>query len=90
MGTLATDDRDKELKTIWEFMVLPEYRMGDCHEDVMGPTWSLQMLFPLFFMSTLDHSSLVKSTYEENLCVVALTSSERGTQFHPLASYFLV
>ena len=23
--TLATDDRDKELKTIWEFMVLREY-----------------------------------------------------------------
>ena len=26
-----------------------------------------------------DHSSLVKSMYEEHLCVVALTSSERGT-----------
>ena len=34
-------------------------------------------------------SSLVKSTYEEHLCVVALTGSERGTQFHALASYFL-
>ena len=34
--------------------------------------------------------SLDKSTYEEHLCVVVLTSSERGIQFHPLASYFLV
>ena len=45
METLATDDRDnKELKTIWQFMVLREYRMGnwrDCDEDDMRPTWSL-------------------------------------------------
>ena len=41
MGTLATDDRDKHLKTIWEFMVLREYRMGNCHENVMRSTWSL-------------------------------------------------
>ena len=35
MGTLAaTDDRDKELKTIWESMVLREYHMGDCHVEV--------------------------------------------------------
>ena len=40
MGTLATDDRDKDLKAIWEFVVLREYRMGDCHEVVMRPTWS--------------------------------------------------
>ena len=30
------------------------------------------------------------SMYEEHLCVLALTSIERGTQFFPLASYFLV
>ena len=60
MWTLAIDDRDKELKTLWEFMVLWEYRRGDYHE-----VWS-----------TRDHSSLVKSTYEEHICVVALT---RGT-----------
>ena len=46
-----------------------------------------QMFFLLFFWSTRDHSSLVRSTYEEHLDdVVALTSSERGTQFHPLFS----
>ena len=28
--------------------------------------------------------------YEEHVCVVALTSIERGTQLFPLASYFLV
>ena len=27
--------------------------------------------------------------YEEHLCVVALTSIERGNQFFPLVSYFL-
>ena len=49
------------------------------------------MLFPLFFWSARDHSSLFKSMYEEHLCVVrTLTRSERGTQFFPLASYFLV
>ena len=28
--------------------------------------------------------------YEEHLCFVPLTSIEQGTQFFPLASYFLV
>ena len=28
--------------------------------------------------------------YEEHLCVLALTGSERVAQTHPLASYFLV
>ena len=66
--------------------------MGDCHEEVVRPTshFDRQMLFPLFFWSTRDHSSLFKSMYQEHLCVVALTSIERGTQLFPLASYFLV
>ena len=38
MGTLATDDRDKELMTIWEFMILREHCQVDRHEDVMRPT----------------------------------------------------
>ena len=29
---------ETELKTIWESMVLREYRMGDCHEEVVRPT----------------------------------------------------
>ena len=47
-------------------------------------------IFALFFWSTRDHSSLVKSTYEEHMFVVAMTSSERGIHFHLLAFYFLV
>ena len=31
MGTLATDDRDKELTTIWEFMILREFCMWVGH-----------------------------------------------------------
>ena len=34
--------------------------------------------------------TIAKSMHEEHLCVVALTSMERGTQFFPLASYLLV
>ena len=81
-------DSYEELKTFWESMVLREYRMGDCREEVVRPTSHLdrQMLFPLFFWSTRDHSSLFKSMDEEHRCVVAPTSIERGTHFFPLAS----
>ena len=54
-----------------------------------GSTNTLNMRI-LFFWPTRDHSYLARSTYEEHLCVVALTGSERGTQIHHLASYFLV
>ena len=37
-----------------------------------------------------QRGTIAKSMYEEHLCVVALTSFERVTQFFPLASYFLV
>ena len=38
-----------------------------------------------------QRGTIAKSTHEENLCVVALTSMKRGrTQFFPLASYRLV
>ena len=38
-----------------------------------------------------QRGTIAKSMYyQEHLCVVALTSIERGTQFFPLASYFLV
>ena len=37
-----------------------------------------------------QHGTIAKSMHEEHLCVVALTSMERGTQFFPLASYRLV
>ena len=38
----------------------------------------------------LKNNTIAKSMHEEHLCVVALTSMERGTQFFPLASYRLV
>ena len=38
MGIFAAEDRDGELKTIWESMGLREYRMGNCHEEVVKPT----------------------------------------------------
>ena len=38
MGIFATEDQDEELKTIWESMVLREYRMGECHEEAVRPT----------------------------------------------------
>ena len=55
-----------------EFMVLREYRMGDRHEDVTRPTWSLSdrpMIFPLFFWPTRDHRPLVISLRSRIICV---------------------
>ena len=37
-----------------------------------------------------QRGTIAKSMHEKHLCVVALTSMERGTQFFPLASYLLV
>ena len=37
-----------------------------------------------------QRGTIAKSMHEEHMCVVALTSMERGTQFFPLASYRLV
>ena len=37
-----------------------------------------------------QRGTIAKSMHEEHLCVVALTSMERGTQFFPLASYLLM
>ena len=43
------------------------------------------------FLCVSGHrGTIAKSMHEEHLCVVALTSMERGTQFFPLASYRLV
>ena len=37
-----------------------------------------------------QRGTIAKSMYEEHLCVIALTSIERETQWFPLTSYFLV
>ena len=44
----------------------------------------------LFLCVSGQRGTISKSMYEEHLCVEAMTSIERGTQFFPLASYFLV
>ena len=38
MGTLATDDRDKEMKVYLGIYGSSEFCMVDCHEDVMRHT----------------------------------------------------
>ena len=43
-----------------------------------------------FLCASGQRGTIAKSMYEEHLCVVALTSMERGTQFFPLNSYLLV
>ena len=43
-----------------------------------------------FFCVSGQRGTIAKSMHEEHLCVVALTSRVRGTQFFPLASYRLV
>ena len=43
-----------------------------------------------FLCASGQRGAIAKAMYEEHLCVVALTSMERRTQFFPLASYLLV
>ena len=64
MGTLATDDGDKEFKITWELMVLREYRVGDCHEDVMRPTFGhfdRQQMMLFYFIFLVNAGSLLSS-----------------------------
>ena len=58
-------------------------------------TWSEAYFVTLtdrcsFLCVSGQRGTIAKSMHEEDLCVVALTSMERGTQFFPLASYLLV
>ena len=56
----------------------------------LRPTWSLWQTDALSFLCVSGQRGIIaKSMHEEHLCVVALTSMERGTQFFPLASYHL-
>ena len=63
--------------------------MGDYTRRLRGllSHFDRQVLFPCV---SGQHGTIAKSMYEEHLGVVALTSIERGTQFFPLASYFVV
>ena len=60
---------------------------------VVRPTFTLaNICFFLWCFSGQRGTIVVKLgfTYEEHLCVLALTGSERVAQIHPLTSYFLV
>ena len=66
-------------------------------QDRMGgyTRWSEAYLVTLtdrcsFLCVSGQRGTIAKSMHEEYLCVIALTSMERGTQFFPLASYRLV
>ena len=66
-------------------------------QDRMGgyTRWYEAYLIPLtdrcsFLCVSGQRGTIAKSMHEEHLCVVALTSMERGTLFFPLASYRLV
>ena len=82
-------NKDKELTTIWESMVLRNIGWGITRG---GREACLVTLTDRCFSLCVSgqRGTIAKSMYEEHLCVVALTNIERGTQFFPLASYFLV
>ena len=80
--------KNMELKTV---RVRNIVRMG----GTRGGRWSEAYLATLtdrcsFLFVSGQCGTIAKSMHEEHLCVVALTSMERGTQFFPLASYLLV
>ena len=64
--------------------------MGDCREEVFE-AYLVTLTDRCYFLCfSGQRGTIAKSMYKEHLCVVALTSIERGTQFFPLASYFHV
>ena len=78
--------KDMELKTV---RVRNIVRMGGYTK------WSEAYLVTLtdrcsFLCVSGQRGTIAKSMHEDHLCVVALTSMERGTQFFPLASCLLV
>ena len=77
-------NKDAELKTLWESIVWGITR-GGCETYLVTLTDKCS-----FLCVSGQRGTIAKSMYEEHLCVVALTSIERGTQFFPLVSYFLV
>ena len=79
--------KDMELKTVWVRNIV--WMVGGY------TSWSEAYLVNLTDRCSClcvsdQRGTIAKSMHEEHLCVVALTSMERGTQFFPLASYLLV
>ena len=78
-------------RSLRDFGNLREYRMGDYTRWLRGLLGHFdRQKDALSFCVSGQRGTIAKSMYEEHLCVVAMTSIERGTQFFPLASYFLV
>ena len=83
-GTTVRNKRHAELKVV-------RVRIGwEVTRGGLRPTWSLWQTDALSFCVSGQRGTIAKSMHEEHLCVVALTSMVRGTQFFPLASYRLV
>ena len=83
-GARQFENKDEELKTLWESIVW-EITPGGCETYLVTLTDRYS-----FLCVSGQRGTIAKCMYEEHLCVVALTSIERGTQFFPLVSYFLV
>ena len=77
--------KDMELKTVWvrNIVWMDGYTSGS---EAYLVTLTDRCSF--LFVSG-QRGTIAKSMHEEHLCVVALTSMERGTQFFPPASYLL-
>ena len=72
-----------ELKTFWG----KSYRR--LHE--WSEAYFVTLIDRCFFLCVSgQRGTIAKSMHEEHLCIVALTSMERGTQCFLLASYLLV
>ena len=80
-------NKDEEFRTFSESSgIVREITRGGCEAYLVTLTDRCSLLSCI----SGQRGIIAKSMYEEHLCVVALTSIERGTQFFLLASYFLV
>ena len=82
-GTTVRNE-DEESETLWESIVWGITRRV-CETYLVTLTDRCS-----FLCVSGQRGTIAKSMYEEHLCVIALTSIERGTQFFLLVSYFLV
>ena len=82
-------NKDEELKTFWDLWFSGNIVWGITRGGCEAYLVTLTDICSSLCVSG-QRGTIAKSMYEEHLCVVALVSIERGTQFFPLASYFLV
>ena len=91
--TIQAPDKKSSFGWNTPFYLLLEQNSQDCTGGYTR--WPEAYLVTLtdrcsFLCVSGRRGTIAKSMHEEHLCVVALTSMERGTQFFPLASYRLV